>query len=107
MALFGHSGSQAPQFMHSSVIIIAIAYTFSNFVQKYCQLRLTPNISMDLRKRIDAFIDLGKFLGEIKFENENDKWDSYENDSGSFQDEIRRRSEERRVGKECRDRESV
>src|SRR5690554_487818 len=90
MALFGHSGSQAPQFMHSSVIIIAIAYTFSNFVQKYCQLRLTPNISMDLRKRIDAFIDLGKFLGEIKFENENDKWDSYENDSGSFQDEIRR-----------------
>lgn len=45
---------------------------------------------MDLRKRIDAFIDLGKFLGEIKFENENDKWDSYENDSGSFQDEIRR-----------------
>jgi hypothetical protein len=28
MALFGHSGSQAPQFMHSSVIVIAIEFEF-------------------------------------------------------------------------------
>jgi hypothetical protein len=28
IALFGHSGSQAPQLMHSSVILIAIIFQF-------------------------------------------------------------------------------
>jgi hypothetical protein len=28
MALLGHSGSQAPQLMHSSVIMIAMVYLF-------------------------------------------------------------------------------
>src|SRR6266446_10457478 len=31
MAVFGHSGSQAPQFMHSLVIIVAIGDPFSSY----------------------------------------------------------------------------
>jgi len=31
MALFGHSGSQAPQFMHSSLILYAITFSFCNY----------------------------------------------------------------------------
>jgi len=37
MALLGHSGSQAPQLIHSSVIIIAIEILFLH-LQKYIQL---------------------------------------------------------------------
>jgi Acyl-CoA reductase (LuxC) len=55
--LLGHSGSQAPQFMHSSVIFIAIYYNFRFSLQ-------SNKYYMKLQQRIELLVELGKYLRE-------------------------------------------
>src|SRR5690606_24266656 len=73
IALFGHSGSHAPQFIHSSVILIAIKTLFlqANIQLFYRSLKLrgfrhiqTEIIltNFTIEERIDAFARLGHFL---------------------------------------------
>jgi hypothetical protein len=73
MAVFGHSGSHAPQLMHSSVILMAMASFFYNFTQKYSSVsyptktRMVTNGSgmMTNNERIEGFVKLGERIQSI------------------------------------------
>ena len=65
MAVLGHSGSQAPQLMHSSVIIIAICF-LPKFAIKYKASGPIFLSGMTLEKRIEAFCQLGDFLSQFR-----------------------------------------
>ena len=77
-------GSHAPQLIHSSVIIIAIAYVFIKFALTKQNKTFYSQIIMEIEKRINAFCELGKFFNQFASNEEKDSIvfnnDSFYND---------------------------
>src|SRR5689334_18321360 len=92
MAVLGHSGSHAPQLIHSSVILMAIAYVFDNFAAKIRHWRLsTKNKNqgqrfkmMTLQHKIEAFAQLGNKINGLSGMELNSLTDNVRNENPWF-----------------------
>lgn len=67
--MFGHSGSQAPQLIQSSVILIAIFL----FATKLTNIFVWKNYNLNLNQRISLFAKLGSLFKDYEDNNLNGK----------------------------------